>query len=357
MQPKLYIMKMIQWAILLSFLFCCGNAYAQVASIKSDNEIFERTAFFSNEAPINITILTDFHKMRNERVKGIYQAAKATIITPNGASVTEEIQLYARGNFRRQNCQMPGIMINFKNESSTVLSGLKKIKLVCGCSDNSNDEQLLLKEYLIYKLYNIITEKSFGAKLVKLNYQDSKRKMKGYSQHAFFIEDVDDMAARNNCYEVENKTFATEATHRKQTTIVSIFQFMIGNTDWSVPVYHNIKLMQPINDSTAKPYAVPYDFDYCGLVDAYYAIPHPSLNLEKITDRLYRGFPRTMEEIQEALNVFRQKKEAILTEVQSFELLNKYSKAGMIKYLNEFFSIIEKEKLVQTYFIDGARVR
>ena len=330
---------------------------AQSSSIESANQVFERTAFFSDKTPLSITLLTDYNKMRNERKKGMYQPATATITTPNEASVTEEIELYARGNFRRQNCRMPGIMIHFKSEYSPKLKGIKKIKLVCGCSSKSLDEQLLLKEYLIYKLYNLLTEKSFEAKLVQLTYQDSKNSMKTYTQYAFFIEDVDDMANRNNCYEIENKTFATEATDRKQTTLLSIFQFMVGNTDWSVPVYHNIKLIQPVNDSIAKPYAVPYDFDYCGLVDAYYAIPHPSLQLEKITDRLYRGFPRTMDEIQETLNLFRKKKDTILNEVASFQLLNNHSRAAMLKYINDFFGIIEKEKLVQTYFIDGARVK
>src|SRR6185295_11021392 len=96
----------------------------------------------------------------------------------------------------------------------------------------------------------------------------------------------------------------------------------IGNTDWSVPNYHNTKLMRPINDSISFPYVVPYDFDFAGLVNASYAIPSPDLAITSVKQRLYRGFPRTMEELQRTLKIFREKQEAIKNLIMNFELLN-----------------------------------
>jgi hypothetical protein len=103
------------------------------------------------------------------------------------------------------------------------------------------------------------------------------------------------------------------------------------------------------------PYAVPYDFDYCGLVDASYAVPADVIGTEKVTERVYRGFPRNMEEIQETLDLFRAKKENILGVIRNFTLLPDKIKNGMIRYLDEFFKIIENKNDVKSAFIDNAR--
>jgi hypothetical protein len=42
--------------------------------------------------------------------------------------------------------------------------------------------------------------------------------------------------------------------------------------------------MQP-KDSTARPVVVPYDFDYAGIVDAYYAVPNEGLEIENVRQR------------------------------------------------------------------------
>src|ERR1041385_40117 len=108
--------------------------------------------------------------------------------------------------------------------------------------------------------------------------------------------------------------------------IVDIFQYMVGNTDWSVPNYHNIKLIRKKNADDSPPYVIPYDFDYCGLVNAYYAVPAEILGIEKVTDRKYRGFPRSMEELQQAISIFNKQKENIYKLITGFEPLPEKNK-------------------------------
>ena len=60
----------------------------------------------------------------------------------------------------------------------------------------------------------------------------------------FYIEDFDVTSKRNACKEVKISKLHTENTDRKQMTMVAMFEYMIGNTDWSVYANHNIKLMQ-----------------------------------------------------------------------------------------------------------------
>jgi hypothetical protein len=314
-----------------------------------------RAAFFAEEKPIEMTLATDFKKITSERKKGVYQPGSATFYFSPTDTITENIRLYARGEFRRKECAMPGLMINFKNETSPRLSSLKKIKLVCGCSTNTYGEQLILMEYLIYKMYNLVTDMSFKVRLVKINYKDTKERLKPYTQYAFMIEDIDDMAKRNQCKEIEKISFTTEQTNRPQMTVVALFQYMIGNTDWAVPNYHNIKLMRSLSDSLSVPYVVPYDFDFAGLVNARYATPAPELGIEKVTERVYRGFSRTMVELDLALEIFRKQKDNMLSLIKNFELVNKRDRDLMYDYVKEFYDILERKRDVQNIFIYGAR--
>ncbi len=38
---------------------------------------------------------------------------------------------------------------------------------------------------------------------------------------------------------------------------MAIFQYMIGNTGWSIPNQHNVKMLQ---GASTRPIAIPYDF-------------------------------------------------------------------------------------------------
>ena len=346
-------MRNNQWIILLALLLNNLIIEAQTATVATQTVDLNRVIFFAEDKPAEFTLATDFKKILSERKKGVYQTGTATLHLSPTESIIDDIRVYARGEFRRKECNMPGLMLNFKNSDVGKLSPLKKMKLVPGCTSNEYGEQLVLMEYLIYKLYSQLTEMSFKVRLAKINYRDTRDKMKPYTQYAFMIEDVDDMAERNKCKEVENIVFNTEQTNRQQMTLVALFQYMIGNTDWSVPNNHNIKLMRP--DSLSVPYVVPYDFDFAGAINARYAAPRPELGIQSVTERLYRGFPRNMGELQMTLDIFRKQKDNLLSLIKNFELLNKKERDAMYRYVAEFYKIIEDKKDVQTIFINGAR--
>ncbi|MCW3091980.1 MAG: hypothetical protein JWP81_3049 [Ferruginibacter sp.] len=315
--------------------------------------------FFKEDDLITMTLVSDFKKLVSEKLKKAdlqkYQPATITCIFADGSKLTEEIQVKARGQFRRSECYIPPLMVNFKTDKAVGLKKLGHLKLVWPCAANYVNEQLVLKEYLVYKMYNLLTQKSFRVRLVKITYQDIEKRIKSRTQFAFFIEDVEAMAKRNDCMEVKDQSFHTERTDRKLTTIVALFEYMIGNTDWAVPIYRNVKLMRSENDSSQWPFVVPYDFDYCGLVNAGYAIPIPELNINSVRERLYRGFPRTMEELQEALQIFLTQRKAMDSLISNFEPLLPGHRKEMLKYLDAFFNIISDEKDVKRIFIDGAK--
>lgn len=327
--------------------------------LRSQELVLNKKSFFANDTIIEVSLISDFSKLRKEKGKDEedlqFQPANITFLFPDSSRIISEVEIRPRGKFRREQCHMPPLMVNFKTPGGEGLSKLGRLKLVWPCSSKDYDQQLVFKEYLVYKIYNLLTEKSFRVRMVKISYTDMNDKLKPGTAWSFFIEDVDDMARRNNCQEIDFARFPTESTDRENMTLVNIFQYMIGNTDWAVPVYQNIKLMRNRKDSLLPPFVVPYDFDYCGLVNASYAIPPPEFNLRSVKERLYRGFPRTMPELQNTLEIFRKNKSAMDSLIRNCSYLEKYHKNEMTKYLEEFFRIIEREKNVEALFIDNAR--
>jgi hypothetical protein len=325
----------------------------------SQTWVVDKQHFFSDGKPIEMCLLADFRKLISEKLNKDYESrfypATVTCVLPDSTTITEQVEIRPRGNFRREECYMPSLFVNFKTGNPSSLSKLGRLKLVWPCSDGNYDDNLVLKEYLAYKIFNLITERSFRVRLVRMRFQDTQEKIKSRRVYAFFIEDVDDLAKRNGCVEVEPKQPLTESTDRKHTTLVSLFQYMIGNTDWAVPLYQNIKLVRLKRDSTAAPFIIPYDFDYSGLVNARYAIPSPDLGIQHVTERLYLGFPRTMEEVQEALEVFRTRQPAIDSIIASLDMLSLPHRREMQRYLQGFFELIKNEKDVRDVFILNAR--
>lgn len=311
--------------------------------------------FFAEEPAIEMQLSTDIRALQNEKGQDVFQPATVKMKFPDGTEIEEPIQVGPRGKFRRGYCRIPPIMMQFRNVSAPRLSSLGKLKLVIPCGSATADEELLFKEYLVYKIYNQITDLSMRVRLVKTTFNDSKGKFKSFTQYSFMMEDDGDMARRNNCKKRTHGQILTESTDRQTMTMVAIFEYMIGNTDWSVPNNHNIELVFSRENPAQLPFAVPYDFDYCGLVDASYAVPADVIGTEKVTERVYRGFPRNMEEIQATLDLFRAKKENILNVIRNFSMLSERVRNGMVKYLEEFFRMIENKNDVKSVFIDNAR--
>ena len=324
-------------------------------SVLSAQEQIDSIQFFQDESVIDVTLEFVVRDLVGKKEKETYIPATITMKFDNGTEITEGIKLTARGNFRRETCYMPGLKLDFHNPTSPKLYKLDKLKMVCGCNTGSENEQLVIREFLIYKMYNLFTDRSLKVRLMKVTYKDAAGKKKPYTQHAFLIEDIDDMAKRNGMKEVEGDMYKTEMTDRGQMTMVALFQYMVGNTDWSVPNYHNIKLMRPKGEETAKPIAVPYDFDICGFVDPPYATVDEQLPITTVRDRLYRGFPRTMDELQSTIKIFVEKKPLVYALVENYPLLDSRSKKWAIAYLEDFYRTINSQRMIQTTFIDGAR--
>lgn len=314
----------------------------------------DRAQFFADTAIIQATLILNMGKLQAEKQKQGYRIPANFSCTLNGVVVNDEIALETRGHFRRGLCYMPPLKIIFNSNKKAALSPLKSLKLVSQCNADDMYKKYLLKEYLVYKMYNLISEKSFRVRLMNIQVVDSAGKRKPFSQMAFLMEDVKDMAKRNLCVEYKGNGLNAALTNRPQMTTVSIFEYMISNTDWSVPNRHNIALIR-LKDSSIAPYAVPYDFDFSGMVSAIYAEPGEELDIKNVRQRYYLGFPRTMDELNLAIAVFKKQKDSIYSLVANFSRLLASSKKEMLGYLDGFYDVINKTAHIETEFINKAR--
>jgi hypothetical protein len=341
-------MRTIFIALSVYFITALNAAYGQ--------HYVDKVKFFNDTSVVNATLTFNMGKLLSNRDKeGIKYPAIFSCKQGDSLAVNDHIQMQVRGHYRRSLCYMPPIKLIYKDNASAAFYHLKTLKLVSACKPGDTYEQYLLKEFLIYKLYNLITDKSLHVRLLNLSYQDSSGKKKTITRHAFLLEDAKEMAKRNDCADISDLKFATEKTNRRQMALVAIFEYMIGNTDWAVPVDHNIILIRPKKDSTARPFPVAYDFDFSGFVNTDYAFPDDRLGIENVRQRLYRGFPRTMEELNDVLSVFKARKAEIFTTVDNFNLLTPRSKKEITGYLDEFYRTINDPSDVKNVFITNAR--
>jgi hypothetical protein len=145
---------------------------------------------------------------------------------------------------------------------------------------------------------------------------------------------------------------AFQYVDQPQLMFMSMFQYMIGNTDYSIMQLHNVIML---DDARGIRYTVPYDFDYSGLVGAHYAVPAKELNLPSVRERMYRGPCKTEAEVDEALKPFRERQAELLALPASLSAhgLDEGTRRNTEKYLGEFFDLIGRPDRVKKVFVTG----
>ena len=343
---------------LISFLF--NQKVAAQADIESiDFSSIKTERLFSSDDILELTLKADFVSIFNDIGENPQEHEGRIEFTDDlGEFHSIPLKVRTRGHFRKNpcNCSFPPLKINFKKKrtADTEFEGQDKIKLVTHCNSRKEVyEQYILQEYLVYKSYNLITEKSFKVRLARITYSDINGAVAPVNKIAFFIESTSSMANRIGGEELEIKNIHNDRTDYEAINLLSVFQYMIGNTDWSVPNLHNIKLISI--DITQPPVAVPYDFDWSGMVNTNYAEPAQMLGLTTVRERIFRGYARTEDELNATFEVFNEQKEAIFDLYRNCELLDEKQKKLSLSYLDEFYKTIGKEKAVFHVFIRGAR--
>jgi len=320
--------------------------------------IWSQTPLFAEDEPLEMVIVMDIKGTKGDTGEDReYHPASITHITNDGDSIRFSGKVKTRGFMRREFCSFPPLRLNFKKKETknTVFEGQNKLKLVTHCRESKSFRQNLFKEYLIYKHYNLLSEKSFKVRLVHVKYVDIMAKKDPILEYGFLIEDVDDLADRNGMEEIEPVLTHQDKCNRATLDLMALFQYMIGNTDWSVTSKpHNIKF---IGDSTKQIHPIPYDFDYAGVVDASYATPDERLQLASVKTRMFRGLCRLKGDYEKRLEVFEAKREDIENLYQNFSLLDEKSAKIILKYFDDFYDTISDSKDVERLIYGACPLR
>ena len=224
-----------------------------------------------------------------------------------GSNVNVAVTLRSRGHFRRQfrNCDFPPLKVEMTKAAAknTVFEGNHTLKLASNCRPSSSEyEQYILQEAALFRMYTLLTPWSYRVRLAHVTYQDSAAKAKPVVSWAFLVEDDGDLAKRREAKKFETKGALFDDLAPDEWGTTQLFQYMIGNTDWSVSGLHNITLLK---DTTSIVHSVPYDFDWSGAVDARYSFPDKSLSIRSVRERLWRGDCRTADELTPTMIVSR----------------------------------------------------
>ena len=297
---------------------------------------------FDSKEILNITLEGEMGKLLKDKSKDPdYYPLSLSYTNENAQEITLLVEVKTRGNFRRLlgNCEYLPLMIRFPKDDqtrkNTIFKEQKKMKLVVPCKG----EKYVIYEQLVYELYNLVTPMSFRTRLVKVILENKKG---DDSFIGFLLEEEDQLASRNEMIAVEHKL---KPRHMQQETFLkmAVFEYLVGNTDWSIQYLQNIKLLAV--DSASKPYPVPYDFDHAGIVSAPYARPAEALQLRSVRDRRYRGHCiQDMQKFEKVISFYQQLKPDIYQVYTDHPMLSKKYIEKTVKYLDRFFEILDDPK-------------
>lgn len=328
-----------------------GYSQADINTNTNNDTILFPPDFFDQTEPLELTLEFDIKKFSSEKSDSVYLPANLSYFINEIEKIEKTARIKPRGEYRRNHCFFSPFWLNIKktNLNNDYLSNVNKIKVVSHCRDSKTYSDFLIKEYLAYKIFNIITDYSFKVRLLKITYIDTGRKNKITTNWAFMIEPEDMLADRLKAYKLKIDKINYNQTDIMLTTVMSIFQYMIGNTDFSITGRHNVKLFTLKDFTKQSLIPVPYDFDYSGFVNTSYAKPRPSHGIKSVTERYFYGLCRTDDVYNIVLDIYREKKDDIFSFINTCEYLDKKTKRYVISYLEDFYKEIENPKFIQKH--------
>ncbi len=344
--------------IFLLFFLLSNQSFSQ--NTENPNSSEQVTKLFRNQEILQVKLGFSNKDIKKKTNDSTYIGTKISYKAEDETWKTFDVELRVRGYFRKRTCYFPPIKIRINKSAgkNTLFEGNKKLKLVLPCSTQKSKNDYIVKEYLGYKLYEIISPYHFNTRLTSIDFTETKgNKTKTHDLKGIFIEDDKKIAKRFN-----GKILDRSVNPFSQDALASVrnafFQFMIGNNDFSTYAPHNEKLMRVDN----KIVPIPYDFDLSGLVNASYAVVsviNDQPLTSSVTERLYRGFKRDLKIIQQVRLEFIDNKAKLLEVIDLTEPFyeNPKSFTEAKNFLSDFFKIMEDDALFEKEIINNMRTK
>jgi hypothetical protein len=348
-------------AVMLAAMFAVGGPAAA------------QSRLFSSDSSLQLTLTAPFPTLIHaaKTAKGNMKPYAATLAVRDGAGapVSLPLEVRGRGISRRVGgfCAFPPLQLRFSDKDAlkgTVFKGQKKLKLVTYCQDHDAYEQRIMLEYLVYRIYGVLTPMSYRVRPAEVTYRTDD-KDKGVTRFGYLIEDADALADRNNVklltlgpHQITAQQFDQHAAAR-----AALFEYMISNLDWDFlaaaagqECCHNSRFVAasdaaPLKDVTP----LIYDFDFSGFVDSPYASPPEGLPVHNVTERLYRGYCASSGEIPAVAAEFKAHRAEFMALIASQPRLDPKVAAKTTRFMDGFFAILDDPARVEASIIKHCR--
>jgi hypothetical protein len=331
--------------IIILFLTLANLTLGAQAPSVAPSSIFEKLT--ATEA-VELTLEADFttfvsQKKTNNYLPGILR-------TKDGKSYSVEIR--PRGRYRRKVSQIPPIKIRFneKDLQAENLDSLNEIKIALPSVHSEQGNELIVKEYLAYRMFEKVSNVYFRARLVKLTLIDANEKASGKKKlYAIFIEDEEEVARRLKGVPDETYGIKMENLEQQQAALVVMFEYLIGNTDWDLSMHRNVEMLK--DNDTEKLLVLPYDFDFSGLVSAPYASPSSESGVKTVRDRYLMSAGIDAEALKSATNLLKTNEKEFYKICRS-KFLSSESSLGMVTFLESFYKNMEGKDVAPTVMME-----
>jgi hypothetical protein len=335
--------------ISLTLLFC-------VFALTVKSQETDLPPVFQNQEPLTLSLSFSIKEVKKNTVDSVYLPSTLKFKNDQGLMDSIPIRIRARGNFRRANCFFPPIRMKMKkgDAQKTIFTGNKDFKLVLPCQTGKQGNDLIMKEYLAYKLLEPLTPYFFHTRLADITLTDKSGKPKTYIVKGFLIED-DDLVANRFHGKVIEQQLHPMALNDTASVVNDLFQYLVANTDWSTAMQHNMKVIQ-LEPNRKIPLA--YDFDMAGLVNAPYATVNETLSISNVQERLYRGFCRSEATVQYVRSEYLKHENdlmKVISDHQSYFAEKDY--VGITKFVKDFFTTMKDDKKFKDAIITGCRTK
>ncbi len=308
---------------------------------------------------LDLTITTPLHELVRHPTTDAGTTGTIELAGVEAIPVT----LSAYGFSRLEECGSPSLKIELDPETTagTPFEGHRSLHLVRPCHRGSSFETYVLLEYLVYRCYATIAEPALRTRLVRCRFQDGERPSSDAAHLAFFVEDIGEAAARHDLTWLDIETLEFSALDPDQVTVLALFEYMVGNTDWSALMStagerccHNMAVLGGEEDG-ARATLLPFDFDYSGLVNPPYAAPDEKLPIQRVTQRMYRGFCAHNASLPAAVAHFNEKRPSIEALFTDDGLPDPKARARALKYIRAFYDLINDPRKLESRIVRVCR--
>ena len=134
-------------------------------------------------------------------------------------------------------CDFPPLRVEFAQPpaATSLFAGQRRLKLVTHCRSSAGFQQHLLLEYSAYRMFNQLTPLSFRVRLATVDYAEPSGKV---STTPLGLLHRGSGRCRQAQRRLARRGSATASSppssSRAQAARVALFEYMIGNLDWSM---------------------------------------------------------------------------------------------------------------------------